>query len=47
MAKESCINCGETEVTYHDITLRGSRHDGVPLCEGCHGAIQQELPNAD
>lgn len=43
MHDSRCINCGDPETESHKLLLRNNSHDEVPLCDGCHEAIQQEL----
>lgn len=43
MGQETCINCGADDAEHHELLVRNTNHDGVPLCPDCHEAIQQEL----
>jgi hypothetical protein len=35
----SCINCGDPDVKFYDVMVRGDEHDDIPLCDDCHAAL--------
>lgn len=35
----NCINCGDPEVDYYDVMVRGDQQDDIPICDDCHEAL--------
>jgi len=38
----SCINCGDPDVEFYDMTVRGDKQNGIPLCDDCHAALPDD-----
>jgi len=31
----NCINCGDPEVEYYDVMIRGDEQNDTPICDDC------------
>lgn len=38
----SCINCGDGDVEFYDLLVRGDEQEDVPLCDDCHDALPDQ-----
>lgn len=44
---DECLNCGDATADTYELLLRNNNYRDVPLCDDCHDAIQETIPETE